>query len=129
MLARHPYLSAFAVVYIVGVFAVSLTPGASTRLGFLGGVVLLIPGGVILALLLGNNRLVLALILAVSMCLWLELGRTAWFGSSGTSVNDVIANVIGAVLGVLLTSTFVAVMQRTLKRRREALSPLSQKRQ
>jgi glycopeptide antibiotics resistance protein len=128
MLARHPYLSAFAVVYIVGVFAVSLTPGASTRLGFLGGVVLLIPGGVILALLLGNNRLGVALILAVSMCLWLELGRTAWFGSSDTSVNNVAANIIGAVVGVALTSTCVAIVHRNLKRRRETLSPISQKR-
>jgi glycopeptide antibiotics resistance protein len=116
MLVRHPYLSAFAVVYLVGVFAVSLTPGASSRLGFVGGILLLIPSGAILAVLLGNHRLGAAILLGITVCVWLELGRTAWFGSSETPLMNVTANMIGALTGVALTSTFIALRGRTRRR-------------
>jgi glycopeptide antibiotics resistance protein len=127
MLARHPYISAFAVVYLAGAFAVSLTPGASSRLGFVGGVVLLVPTGVFLALLLGNRRMATALVLAISLCLWLELGRTAWFGVRESAAADVTANTLGAVLGVALTCTFVAIIERWKRREAAALPPISQK--
>lgn len=127
MIARHPYLSAFAVVYLVGVFSVSLTPGASARLGFLGGVLLLVPSGVILAVMLGNHRLGAAILLAITVCIWLELGRTAWFGSSETTLTNVTANMIGALLGVALTSTFLVFIDRLKRRHSESLSPISQK--
>jgi glycopeptide antibiotics resistance protein len=128
MFARHPYLSAFAVVYLAGIFAVSLTPGASPRLGFVGGLILLIPSGAILVVLLGNSRLATAVALAVTVCLWLELGRTAWFGSRDSAGTDITANIIGALLGVALTSTFVAIASRTKRRHSTAFSPISQKR-
>ena len=127
MLARHPYLSAFAAVYVVGAFAVSLTPEVSSRLGFVGGVVLLMPTGIVLALLLGRSRMATAVVLAISMCLWLELGRTAWFGVRDSAATDVTANILGAVLGVALTSTFVALAERKKRRDGESLSPISQK--
>ncbi|MGV8970120.1 MAG: hypothetical protein ACOH1J_06695 [Microbacteriaceae bacterium] len=128
MLARHPYFTAAAAVYLAGIFAISLAPGASLRLGFWGGLFLLLPAGVFLAIWLGKSKMATSILLGVSICLWLELGRTAWFGTRDSAFTDVTANIVGVVLGVALTCTFSAITERSQRRKRTSLSPVSQKR-
>lgn len=126
MLTRRPILSAFAVLYIGAVFLLSLVREGSERATFIGEIAILVPVGVIFVFLLGESRWLGAFFLSGMVCVWLELGRNAWFANRDSTNTDLGANLIGIMIGVAATSVILAIAHRRTRRINEALSVFSQ---
>lgn len=112
MLTRRPILSAFAVLYIGAVFILSLVREGSERATFIGEIAILVPVGVIFVFLLGESRWFGAFFLSGMVCVWLELGRNAWFANRDSTNTDLGANLIGIMIGVAATSVILAIAHR-----------------
>ena len=118
---RRPLLIVIAVLYIGAIFFLSLARENSDRVTLVGEIAILVPIGVIFVLLLGNERWLGALLLSGMVCVWLELGRNAWFANRDSNNTDVGANLIGVVIGVAIGITVSALVRgisRELFRRR-----------
>jgi hypothetical protein len=126
MFLRRPILSVFAVLYIGAIFLLSLVRESSERTTVLGEVLILVPVGVMFVFLLGELRWVTALLLGGMICVWLELGRNAWFANRDAVNTDLGANLVGVAAGVLLTSAIVAIVQWRARRISEKLSLVTQ---
>jgi glycopeptide antibiotics resistance protein len=112
MLNRRPILSAFAVLYIGAVFLLSLVREGSERASFIGEIAIFVPVGVIFVFLLGKGRWFGAFFLSGMVCVWLELGRNAWFANRDPSNTELGANLIGMMIGVAVTSVILAIVHR-----------------
>jgi len=110
MTNRRPLLSVIAVMYIGAIFFLSLARENSDRVTLVGEIAILVPIGVIFVLLLGNARWLGALLLSGMVCVWLELGRNAWFANRDSSNTDLGANLIGVVIGVAIGIAVSALM-------------------
>lgn len=128
MVNRHPLLSVVAVLYVAAVLVLSLARDESGDSSFISAVLLLVPLGVMLVLLLGNARWYASIALGTMVCVWLELGRNAWFANRNIVESDFTANVLGLGVGVALTSIIVGMVTRRRRQDDESLSPLSQER-
>jgi hypothetical protein len=126
MLTRRPVLSAFAVLYIGGVFLLSLVRESSERATFIGEIAILVPVGVIFVFLLGHGRWLGAFFLSGMVCVWLELGRNAWFANRDSTDTELGANLIGIMVGVGVTTIILAIIHRRTRHINETLSSFSQ---
>jgi glycopeptide antibiotics resistance protein len=94
------------------VFFLSLVRESSDRATFAGEIAILIPIGVIFVFMVGEERWLGALFLSGMVCVWLELGRNAWFANRDATNTDLGANLIGVVAGVAVTSLILAAVRR-----------------
>ena len=128
MFLRRPILSVFAVLYVGAVFLLSLVRESSERTTLLGEVLILVPVGVIVVVLVGERRWLTALLLGGMVCVWLELGRNAWFANRDAVNTDLGANLLGVAVGVLVTSAILAISRRRARRISEERSLVTQDR-
>ncbi len=96
-------------LYIGAIFFLSLARENVDRVTLIGEIAILVPVGLIFVFLLGNERWLVALLLSGMVCVWLELGRNAWFASRDSSDTDLGANLIGVVVGVAIGISVSAI--------------------
>ena len=71
-------------------------------LEFAANIVMFVPAGLLVALMLPSRRWWLALLIVPALSIAIELTQAVFLSSRFATVNDVVANSLGAVLGILL---------------------------
>ena len=71
-------------------------------LEFGANIVMFVPAGLLVALMLPSRRWWLALFIVPALSIAIELTQAIFLSSRFATVNDVVANSLGAVLGILL---------------------------
>ena len=80
------------------------------KLEFSANIALFIPLGFLLALLLPQNRWWLALVLCPALSVAIELVQRVLLDARVSSAMDVLANSIGALIGILMAATIRALV-------------------
>lgn len=154
MLRKHPLLFLVTGVYLLGVALLTLSPAPDSRppvvsamLGrlrsfeptswvtqdvvqFLANIVLFIPIGLMFLLMLGGHRWFFVSVLGVVLSCWIELGQAALVPSRDASPEDILANLVGTVVGVIVASVALSLGSRRMRaaseRRTRRFTPVSQ---
>ena len=71
------------------------------KLEFAANIVMFVPAGLLVAMLLRPRRWYLALLVVPMLSIGIELTQSVFLSSRFATVNDVIANSLGAAIGVL----------------------------
>ena len=71
-------------------------------LEFAANIAMFVPAGLLVALMLPSRRWWLALLIVPALSIAIELTQAVFLSSRFATVNDVVANSLGAVLGILL---------------------------
>ena len=108
MLRRHPVTSAVAVVYFLSLSVMILGPWADDKASFVGSVIVFFPAGVLLVVLLGKQRWILAMSVGVLGVVWLELACIVWRPDAPSVPIDLVAGVAGVVAGAAVTAAIGA---------------------
>lgn len=112
MVTQRPLLSVITVLYIGVIFFLSLLREDANSVTFIGEIVILVPIGIIFVFWFSGRRWFGALFVSGMVCVWLELGRNAWFADRDSSNTELVANLIGVALGVAATSVIFAMVRR-----------------
>ena len=146
MFRRHPLLTVVTVAYLALVGVVTLAPMpehgrnsiiwrvvevfqrfSMTRwldfatVEFLANVAMFVPLGLFFVLLLGRGRWWLAILFGIGLTLVIELAQQ-FLPSRVSDPRDLVANAIGATLGVLVALVMTAAKARRLKAQRVPLT-------
>jgi len=108
MLRRHPVTSAVAVVYFLALCVMILGPWADDKASFAGSAIVFFPAGVLLVVLLGKQRWILAMSVGVLGVVWLELACIVWRPDAPSVPIDLVAGVAGVVAGAAVTAAIGA---------------------
>jgi glycopeptide antibiotics resistance protein len=148
MFRRHPLLTVVTLAYLGLVGFVTLAPipdqgrdsiiwrivgvfdgFAATRwldywtVEFLANVAMFVPLGLFLVLLLGRGRWWLAILLGVGLTVVIELVQQS-LPTRVSDLRDIVANSMGATIGVLLALVVTAAKARRLRTQRSTARPV-----
>lgn len=136
MIRRHPKLSIATLVYLCALAAVTLSPAPVGKwasvvpLAFVANVVLFVPLGLFVILIVGRHRWVSVLLLGAVISCWIELAQGVWLPMRMSEPRDIIGNVTGTLVGIVVAT----LVSRAADRRAGAagepgagpLTPISQ---
>ena len=147
MFRRHPILTVVTVAYLVLVGVLTLSPMpqygresvlwrlvtifdqyAATRwldfatVEFLANVAMFVPLGLFFVLLFGRGRWWLAILFGLALTVAIEFAQQ-FLPSRVPDPRDLVANSIGATLGVLVALVMTAAKARRLKGQRSLVAP------
>jgi len=91
-----------------------------TTVEFAANVLLFVPLGVLLAVLFGAGARWLAFGACVAVSAFIEFAQAVLLPARYATASDLLANVVGAAIGVLIVAIISAVRSRSARRRSEA---------
>ncbi|MGV8896653.1 MAG: VanZ family protein [Rhodoglobus sp.] len=139
MFLRHPILSTMTLAYLALVGWLTLTPSSTgfesgllwklagllrrypetewftfMRLEFIANIAMFVPLGVFFVLLFGRKFWWVAIIFGMLMTVGIEYAQQ-FIPNRVSDLRDLIANILGAIVGVVLALTLTAAKERRLR--------------
>jgi len=126
MLRRHPVTSTVGVVYFVVLCVMILGPWADDEASIAGSAIVFFPAGVLLIVLLGRQRWILAMSVGVLGVVWLELACIVWRPDAPSVPIDLAAGVAGVVAGAAVAAAIGAASGHKVQETESSFTRVSQ---